>query len=235
MMRLATLAGLVVWPVSLAAQTTPQPGADTPRIQSVQFIPGSPVLLTMLPETPITVLLEPGEYITGVTPGEGDDFRIRVSSDRNSFMILPTEIARMGTLDIGTRGRSYNFSLRVEPSHSAALLVRFIESTHDYAAHEGQPEAEPRPLQSWRYRLRGDREVRPASLFDDGIKTRITYAPGQALPAVFAIGPTGEEEVVNGYMRDGVFVIDRVYGELVFRIDKDKATARRNDTPEEAS
>ncbi len=230
MMRLAILAGLVVWPVSLAAQTTPQPGADTPRIQSVQFIPGSPVLLTMLPETPITVLLEPGEYITGVTPGEGDDFRIRVSSDRNSFMILPTEIARMGTLDIGTRGRSYNFSLRVEPSHSAALLVRFIESTHDYAA-----EADPRPLQSWRYRLRGDREVRPASLFDDGIKTRITYAPGQALPAVFAIGPTGEEEVVNGYMRDGVFVIDRVYGELVFRIDKDKATARRNDTPEEAS
>ena len=69
---------------------------------------------------------------------------------------------------------------------------------------------------------------------DDGLKTRITYAPGQALPAVFAIGPSGEEEVVNGYMRDDIFVIDRVYGELVFRIDREKATARRNDTPEAA-
>jgi hypothetical protein len=28
-------------------------------------------------------------------------------------------------------------------------------------------------------------------------------------------------------MRDGVFTIDRVYGELVFRIDKKRARARR--------
>ena len=82
--------------------------------------------------------------------------------------------------------------------------------------------------------MRGDRAVRPADLSDDGYKTRITYAPGQVLPAVFAIGPTGEEEVVNGYMRGDVFVIDRVYGELVFRIDKEAATARRNEAPEEA-
>ncbi|WP_162814903.1 hypothetical protein [Erythrobacter aureus] len=102
--------------MALAAQTTPQPGADTPRIQSLRFIPGSPVLLTMLPETPITVLLEPGEYITGVTPGEGDDFRIRVSSDRNSFMILPTENARMGTLDIGTRGGATIFPCVSSPA-----------------------------------------------------------------------------------------------------------------------
>ena len=56
----------------------------------------------------------------------------------------------------------------------------------------------------------------------------IEYAPGQSLPAVFAIGPTGDEEVVDGYMRDGLFVIDRVHEELVFRIDKAKATARRH-------
>jgi len=44
---------------------------------------------------------------------------------------------------------------------------------------------------------------------------------------VFGIGYNGEEEVVDGYMRDGVFTIDRVYGELVFRIDKKRARARR--------
>jgi type IV secretion system protein VirB9 len=42
---------------------------------------------------------------------------------------------------------------------------------------------------------------------------------------VFGIGFNGEEEVVDGYMRDGVFTIDRVYGELVFRIDKKRARA----------
>lgn len=70
--------------------------------------------------------------------------------------------------------------------------------------------------------------MRPASVRDNGAKTVIEYAPGQSLPAVFAIGPTGDEEVVDGYMRDGLFVIDRVHEELVFRIDKAKATARRS-------
>ncbi|RDC58908.1 hypothetical protein HME9302_00084 [Alteripontixanthobacter maritimus] len=84
--------------------------------------------------------------------------------------------------------------------------------------------------QQWGYSVKGDREVRPAAIGDDGFKTQIQYAPGQALPAVFAIGPAGEEEVVNGYMRGDFFVIDRVYNELVFRIDRKRAVARRSAT-----
>ena len=86
-----------------------------------------------------------------------------------------------------------------------------------------QPATAPKGI----YRLRGDRSVRPLQIGDDGTRTRILFAPGQALPAIFAIGPTGDEEVVNGYMRGDAFEIDRVYERLVFRIDKDKATARR--------
>jgi type IV secretion system protein VirB9 len=200
----------------------------------VQFVLGAPVLLTMLPDTPLTIMLEPGQSISSVTPGDGDDFKIRVAADRGSFMVLPTPEARTGTLGIATQDRTYTFVLRVEASHAAALVVRFVDPPEFDQASSALAELHPVSLESWRYRLRGDREVRPANVTDDGYKTRISYAPGQALPAVFAIGPTGEEEVVNGYMRDDVFVIDRVYGELVFRIDKDKATARRNESPEEA-
>jgi type IV secretion system protein VirB9 len=217
----------------LAAQVMPQPGSDTPRVQTVQFVPDQSVLLTMLPETPLTVMLPPGETITGATPGAGEDFRVRVSSERNSFIVLPAGNAGRGTLDIVTQQRTYRFALRVENGYSAALLVRFVgdpaAASYDYA---DMPEAELQSPQTWLYSLRGDRAVRPEHLTDDGMKTRIAYAPGQALPAVFAIGPSGEEEVVNGYMRDGIFVIDRVYDELVFRIDREKATARRNDAPE---
>ena len=234
MTRLVAPICLLAIPATLAAQVMPQPGPDTPRVQTVQFIVDQPVLLTLLPETPPTVMLERGETITDVTP-VGDDFRVRVSSERNSFVILPAQGADTSTMDVTTSERSYRFNLRVENDYSAALLVRFT----DNADHSGQDsygalETEFQPAQTWLYRLRGDREVWPESLTDDGLKTRITYAPGQALPAVFAIGPSGEEEVVNGYMRDDIFVIDRVYGELVFRIDREKATARRNDTPEAA-
>ena len=77
--------------------------------------------------------------------------------------------------------------------------------------------------------------MRPATIRDNGRKTVITYAPGQPLPAVFAIGATGDEEVVDGYMRGEAFVIDRVHSELVFRIDKKKARAIRRDEPEASS
>lgn len=77
------------------------------------------------------------------------------------------------------------------------------------------------------YKLSGNRSVRPASVRDDGVRTEVRWSLAQAIPAVFAIGDQGREEVVNGYMRDDVFVIDRVYTRLVFRIDHAEATARR--------
>lgn len=235
MRTLLPLLCLLGWPASLAAQLMPQPSDETPRIQTVQFVQGAPVLLTMLPDTPLTIMLEPAQSISSVTPGDGDDFKIRVAADRGSFMILPTPEARAGTLDIATQNRAYTFLLRVEASHAAALVVRFVDLPALHQTSDNPEDHNPVSLETWHYRMRGDRDVRPANVTDDGFKTRISYAPGQALPAVFAIGPTGEEEVVNGYMRGDVFVIDRVFGELVFRIDEDKATARRNESPEEAS
>ncbi|TCD04346.1 hypothetical protein EYB45_08915 [Erythrobacteraceae bacterium CFH 75059] len=77
------------------------------------------------------------------------------------------------------------------------------------------------------YRLSGDGAVRPLRVTDDGVRTTVAFAPEQALPAVFAIGPTGEELVVNGYMRGDAYVIDRIHDQLVFRIDRARATARR--------
>ena len=232
MRRLTAILGVVALSAPATAQMMPQPGPDTPRIHTVPFVPDQPVQLTMLPETPLTVILRSGETITGATP-HGGDFRVRVSSERNSFMVLPAQNPGVGTLDIVTQERSYRFALRVENGYSAALLVRFVDDpAADAYDYTDMPDAQIQPTQTWLYRLRGDHEVRPESLTDDGMKTRIAYAPGQALPAVFAIGPSGDEEVVNGYMRDGVFVIDRVYDELVFRIDREKAIARRNDAPE---
>lgn len=78
-----------------------------------------------------------------------------------------------------------------------------------------------------RYRLKGHKGLRPTSLRDDGEKTYIEWAPDQPLPAVFSINALGEEETVDGYMRGGVMVIDRVYPALVFRIGKLRARAER--------
>lgn len=213
------------------AQIYPEPAPDNPRLQTIAYDPAQPVVITMLPETPVTVMLEPGETINSVTPGFGQDYRVRVSSEMNSFVVMPVHEAREGTLDVITAQRDYRFLLRVEDGYSAGLVVRFVDELAAPVPPNDLPDTQE-PMQTWGYRMKGDNEVRPLDITDNGLRTHITYAPSQALPAVFAIGPTGKEEVVNGYMRDGLFVLDRVYDELVFRIDRDKATARRNNKPE---
>lgn len=77
------------------------------------------------------------------------------------------------------------------------------------------------------YRLSGEKSLRPARIGDDGAHMYLEWDEEQALPAVFALNALGEEEMVDGYMRSGIFTIDRVHRDLVFRIGKKRAQARR--------
>jgi type IV secretory pathway VirB9-like protein len=77
------------------------------------------------------------------------------------------------------------------------------------------------------YRLSGEKSLRPVRIGDDGTHMYLEWDEEQALPAVFALNALGEEEMVDGYMRSGVFTIDRVHRDLVFRIGKKRAQAKR--------
>jgi len=76
------------------------------------------------------------------------------------------------------------------------------------------------------YRLSGDKALRPSRITDDGTHMYLEWSAEQDLPAVFSVTTLGEG-MVEGYMRGGIFIIDRVYAELVFRIDKKWAKAQR--------
>ncbi|QUL36887.1 TrbG/VirB9 family P-type conjugative transfer protein [Erythrobacter sp. JK5] len=226
MIRAITLALAAVCAAPASAQVFPMPGHDSPRIQTVAWQPGEPIVLTALPETALTVMLEPGETIERAVLGGNRLWEVTVSAESDSFQVKPLVNAAPATLSVQTDARQYEFALETGQNLQAAYLVRL-----DFGAPAETAQAvsvEEIEDLSWSYRLRGDRSVRPASIRDNGRKTVIEYAPGQPLPAVFAIGATGDEEVVDGYMRGGKFVIDRVHQRLVFRIDKQKATARRN-------
>ena len=106
-----------------------------------------------------------------------------------------------------------------------ALLLLAAPSLADAQSAE-PPSFEPLPI-TGEYRLSGEAALRPSRIGDDGERTYIEWGKYQSLPAVFGIGANGDEEVVDGYMREGVFTIDRVYTELVFRIDRKRAKARR--------
>lgn len=210
------------------AQTVPQIGEANPRLQSVRYVAGERVLLTALPESGLTVMLEPGEQIQQVTLGTQFGYQVRVSAERDSFLVLPEPGATPTTISVASDRRSYEFDVRTGNGLLAAYLVQF-EFDDASAELDGlDTELLQRPSGPvWSYRLKGDRSVRPSQIVDDGNRTWISFGADQALPAVFAIGANGKELVVNGHMRGSDYVIDRVHSELIFRIDKEKATAKR--------
>lgn len=214
---------LALVPVAAAAQQYPEPSLDNPRIQTIRFVPNQEHVLEVLMDSSLTLKLEEGERISTVLPDADGAFATAIEDEGNSLNITPRGAGSSTGMVIATDRRFYRLMVTTGTSLLAATAITFrYDAPADLA---GAPPGPPAAASS--YRLRGDRGLFPATIRDDGIRTWLTFAPDQALPAVFAIGAAGEEETTNGYMRDGTFVLDRVYPQLVFRIDRLKATAER--------
>ena len=239
-MKAAWALALFLISTPLAAEVIPEPGIASPRIQTVRWQAGETIQLTALPGTGLTLMFEPGETITSVD-ADPALLTTRISGERDALLITPLREGALGGVHVTTARRSYAFSMRTGNDLMAAYLVRFENGTP--AALAAAPVPKPMPPafmpptgtgQTWTYRVKGDRAVQPASITDDGARTYISFAEGAALPAIFAVGPTGAEQVVNSYMREGRLVIDQVWSELVFRVDASKAVARRSAKPDSA-
>ncbi len=219
MKRLVFAAVLAASAAGAAAQVSPVPGADDPRLQTVSYDPARPVRLVAFPDASLTVVLLPGERIERIAVSDPLAFDARATGTNDSVSILPLRTDATATLLVDTAQRRYEFDLATGEGLAAAYVVRFVGGAAPVSAVP--------PVMTGEYRLSGEETLLPSKIADDGTRTYLEWDAYQSLPAVFGIGFNGEEEVVDGYMREGVFTIDRVYSELVFRIDKKRAKARR--------
>jgi type IV secretion system protein VirB9 len=170
--------------------------------------------------------MRPGERVERIVLSDSSAFRVTITGDNDSVSITPQRAGAVATMEVVTGSGSHRFNLETGHSLAAAYVVRMITAA-DQPAGPGQvvPNANLASM-SGQYAMKGDRGLRPKQIADDGAKTYIAWAPEQSLPAVLGIGPGGDE-VVPGYMRGGLFTIDRVYPQLVFRIDRRETTAVR--------
>jgi type IV secretion system protein VirB9 len=211
-------------PGTAVAQQAPTPSVEDPRLQSVAYDPARPVRLVAFPNSTLTVMLLPGDRIERIVVSDPAAFEVRATGPNDGLTVAPLSSYSEATLLVDTSLRRYEFDLATGSGLAAAYLVRFT-------GPGGNPPPASRPSDAVQtggeYRISGEAELRPSRIRDDGERTYIEWGRYQSLPAVFGIAANGEEEVVDGYMREGVFTIDRVYHELVFRIDRKRAKARR--------
>jgi type IV secretion system protein VirB9 len=223
---LAFLALALVAAVPASAQVRPQPGAGDPRLQTVDYAPDQVVILQVAAGYQLTVELAPDEQIENVALGDSAAWQVTANRRGDRLFIKPLQQGVTTNMTVITNARVYAIDLvplmGATPDMAYTVRYRYPE-----AGEDAEEEAAADSTVQGRYRLSGARRLRPSRIGDDGRQTFIEWPEDRPLPAVYGIGRNGQETLVNGMMRDGVYVIDSVLPTLVFRIDRDVARATR--------
>ena len=213
---------LALAPAALAAQVHPTPGSGDPRIQNVLYDADQVVQLQATPGFQIDVEFAADEAIENVAVGDSAAWQV-TPNRRGDHLFVKNLIAGVTTnMTVVTSARTYFFELAPLSGGEMAYTVRFRYPNAQAAAEEA-----PAGHVEGRYRLSGAHALRPSRIADDGVHTYIEWPREASLPAVYALNAEGQETLVNGGMRDGLFVIDGISPRLVFRIDDNVARADR--------
>ena len=221
------LAAALVAAGPAAAQVKPKPGTGDPRIQSIDYVADQVVQLQGAAGYQVTVELSPDEQVENVAVGDSGAWQVTANRRGDHLFVKAIQGGVSTNMTVVTSVRLYNFELvpLSGASGDMAYTVRFRYPNG--SAGGASLDDAPSASGEGRYRLGGDKSLRPSEISDDGRHTYVRWPRDRALPAVYAISDTGQEMLVNGMMRDDVFVIDSVAQKLVFRIDKAVATASR--------
>lgn len=208
------------------AQTPPTPNGGDPRLRTIQYDAGQVFRLRVAMGYQSTIIFDPEERVENVGIGDSDGWQATLNGRGDALFLKPLRPNGATNMTVITDARVYNFELSSAhaPGADTPFTVRFLH-TDASAAMAPEPAARP-PV--GRYRLSGARAPRPVSIGDDGVRTFIEWRDQQAIPAVFAIDDRGDELLVDGYMRDGRYVIDAVHRTLLFRLDRQTARASRD-------
>lgn len=209
------------------AQVKPKPGTGDPRIQSIDYAPDQVVLLQGATGYQITVELSPDEQVENVAVGDSSAWQVTSNHRGDHIFVKAIQGGVSTNMTVVTTVRLYNFELSPAAGGSGDVPYTVRFRYPNTGANSAFSDDAPSAAGEGRYRLGGNAALRPSEISDDGKHTYIRWPREVALPAVYALGESGQEMLVNGMMREDVFVVDSVASKLVFRIDKTTATATR--------
>lgn len=225
---LATFAACAVLAIAspASAQNRPRPADGDPRLQVVEYRNNQVVILEVAPGYQLSVEFAADERIESVGLGDSSAWMVSPTKRGDHLFIKAVQPGVSTNMTVVTDIRTYAFDLHPLPGPSAmmAYTVRF---SYPAPPETSTPAGEAAAAPEARYRVSGDKRLRPSAISDDGIKTYIEWPANVAMPAVYAINDQGREALVNGVVQDKTFVIDGVAQQLLFRIDRRVARATR--------
>lgn len=229
-MRVVALLSLTLASPALA-QVVPQPGSGDPHLQVVSYDAGQIVRLQGAPGYQLMVELSPDEQVQSVAVGDSAAWQVSLSKSGDRLFIKAVQAEVPTNMTVVTSVRIYNFELMPLPGPTPDMpyAVQFQYPAPRAMAPDGQyVDVASASRRLSKYRISGDRSLRPILVSDDGQRTYISWAKSGPIPAVYALDPLGKEVLINGMMgTDDVYVVDGAPQRLSFRIDRIVARAER--------
>jgi type IV secretion system protein VirB9 len=214
---------IILFAQAAVAQIAPHSGAGDPRFQVVEYQPEQIVLIRAAPGYQVTIQLAADEHIESVAVGDSGAWQVSASKVGDHLFVKSIQAGVSTNMTVITSARLYVFDLQSlgAPSPDMPYSVQFRYPASPQTDQVNGPAVEGH------YKMSGSRALWPARISDDGKRTLIDWPRDTPIPAVYTLDAQGRESLVNGAMRDGVYVIDSVLPRLVFRIDRQVATASR--------
>ncbi|HVN45274.1 MAG TPA: TrbG/VirB9 family P-type conjugative transfer protein [Steroidobacteraceae bacterium] len=174
----------------------------------------------------IDLEFEAGETFVGL--GTGDLDSLTFASQDNHLFLKPRAGGADTNLTVLTTRRTYHFDYssserRPDPAAGDVVYVlRFVYAPQRSAGmaaaveHElaGASQARPHNLS---YGYRGSAALKPASVWDDGVQTRLRFDSHEELPAIFVRNEDGTESLLNFSVDAGELTVHRVARQFAVR------------------
>jgi len=242
--RLGPTVGMAV--ALFAAALTAPARAEDPRLVERLYDPAQVVKIEGKANVQAVIQFGESERIENVAIGDSQSWQVTPNKRANLLFVKPLADRASTNMTVVTDKRTYLFDLVASPAHRNPLYV--LAFTYPEKPEEAQPAladaAAPvegaSPLEmaaatdpyavvdpaelNFAWTPKGDPNLLPQRVYDDGEATFLTWPLGTPLPAILVRDFAGTEGPVNFAVRGDMIVVDGVPREIVLRSGEDVAT-----------
>jgi type IV secretion system protein VirB9 len=212
------------------AESFPMRGPADSRIRTVLYSPDEVIRLYGFVGYHLDLEFASDEAFEGLSAGDPE--AVTYSAHENVLTLRPKAASSQMNLTVSTTKRRYYFEYTIAARSTSRFAdevmyaVRFMYPASPVSQQSLTPEERvardlalaqknrPRNVDYW---FCGDSPIKPVAASDDGVHTRLTFAPKAELPAIFVNNDDGSESLLNFNMDAGDVVVHRVAPRFIVR------------------
>jgi type IV secretion system protein VirB9 len=246
-MTRALLAAVLLAATAIGASAPTPASAEDSRLVERLYDPNEVVRIEGKAGVQATIRFDEAEHIENVAIGDSQKWQVTPNKRANLLFVKPLTERASTNMTVVTDRHTYLFDLVASPTNrNPVYVLGFVypeePEEEQQAAGEGEDPApvaateieiaaatdpyavvDPAEL-NFAWETKGDRQLLPQRIYDDGNATFLTWPAGTPMPAILIKDHKGDEGPVNFAVRGEMIVVEGVPREIVLRSGEDDAT-----------